>query len=283
MDEHSARVLIFKHFSDLKINEIKKIGEGTGNIAYEVNTDLIFRFPKSQENQKQLEKEISLQKLLKKYSSLPFPSFIFLPEDHSFVGYKKLPGTQLLFIHNEFKAWDSFSQQIGHFLSKLHTVPVKEINELDLSTENKSLKDWQDHSKSFYEKTKYLIPEYYFPNIDKFFHFTPRYKVGDLVLCHNDLGIEHILISENKITGIIDWGGAALTDPACDFARIYRDLGEKVLDEILTVYCVSPIDNNKLRDRAIFYGKCLLFEDLFYGAEQEKYLEKALAALEWMF
>ena len=69
MDKLTAKAHISTHFPNLKINKIKKIGEGIGNLAYEVNTNLIFRFPKRQENQKQLEREISIQKILKKYSS----------------------------------------------------------------------------------------------------------------------------------------------------------------------------------------------------------------------
>lgn len=94
------------------------------------------------------------------------------------------------------------------------------------------------------------------------------------MLCHNDLGIEHILVTGNEITGIIDWGGAALADPACDYARLYRDLGEKILDSVV---------EESLRERAIFYGKCLIFEDLFYGLTHDVYKKKSLAALDWMF
>jgi len=283
MDKLTTKAHISTYFPDLKINEIKKIGEGTGNEVYEVNRNLIFRFPKRQENQKQLEREISLQKILKKYSSLPIPEFIFLPYDHSFVGYKKLLGTPMLYRRNEFKEWDSFSQQLGHFLSRLHAVPTEELNELDLLTEKRSFEDWQKHGQTFFEKTKFLIPKRYLSQIETFFSSEPPKSVGNLVLCHNDLGIEHILVVESKVIGIIDWGGTALADPACDFARIYRDVGEKVLDIILAEYTVAQATKGELRERAIFYGKCLLFEDLFYGLEQEEYMQKALVALEWMF
>jgi len=283
MDENRAQELISTNFPELTIKEIKKIGEGTGNVAYEINTDFVFRFPKKPENQKQLEQEISFQEILKNYSSLPIPEFKYLPNDHSFVGYQKLLGTPLLYIHEEFKGWDNFSQQIGDFLTKLHTIPTEKLRGLNLLTENKTFEDWQKYSYPFYEKTRYLIPGKYISGIERYFQSTPQGGVSGLVFCHNDLGIEHILISENEVSGIIDWGGVALTDPASDFARIYRDVGEKAIDGVLAVYMPTQINKKELRDRAMFYGKCLIFEDLFCGIRDDVYLQKSLAALEWMF
>lgn len=283
MDEVTAQALISKYFPDLIINTIRKIGEGTGNKAYEVNTNLIFRFPKRLESQLQLEQEIVLQEILKNYTTLPIPKFTFIPPDHSFVGYQKVPGTPLIDMGSQFTDWSIFSKQIGQFISKLHTIPVAELNKLKLKTENKSFEEWQSHSFPFYEKTKNLIAEHFYPNIEAFFNSKPNNTSDNLVLCHNDLGIEHILVDDNKVSGVIDWGGVALTDPAADFARIYRDVGEKILDEVLAEYSVPNIDNDALRESAIFYGKCLVFEDLFCGLREDIYLKKALLALEWMF
>ncbi|MFA6519073.1 MAG: aminoglycoside phosphotransferase family protein [Candidatus Shapirobacteria bacterium] len=272
----NPQALISLHFPDLKIKNITKIGEGTGNIAYEVNSTLIFRFPKNSQSQLRLEQEISLQKILKRYSTLPFPGFIYLPQDHSFVGYQKILGTPLINIYSKFTAWDNIFPQLSNFLTKLHAIPIAELSSLNLLVENKSLKDWQKHGYSYYQTTKAIIPSKYHSKIDLFFRLTPCHNLKNLVFCHNDLGIEHILIDGNNVTGIIDWGGVALTDPACDFARIYRDLGEDALDRLLP-------KKAQLRDRAIFYGKCLIFEDIFYGLKNKVYLKKSLSALDWMF
>ncbi len=283
MDEVTAKTIVSKYFPDLMIKSIRKIGEGTGNSAYEVNSNLVFRFPKTSESQQQLEQEIKLQRLLKKYITLPIPQFIFLPTDHSFVGYEKILGTPLIEVSGGFTGWDNFSRQIGEFVSKLHTIPTAELSELKLKTENKTFEEWQRYSYPFYEKTKYLIPERFLSNIESFFNSKSKNTDIDLVLCHNDLGIEHILVKNDKVSGIIDWGGAALTDSAADFARIYRDLGEEVLDSILNEYSMISVDKSEIRKRAIFYGKCLVFEDLFWGLKEENYLKKALTSLDWMF
>jgi aminoglycoside phosphotransferase (APT) family kinase protein len=74
------------------------------------------------------------------------------------------------------------------------------------------------------------------------------------VFCHNDLGIEHVLVAPDSgaITGVIDWSDAALTDPARDFGLVHRDLGPAALAAALTNYPAG--DTAALRERAAFYA-----------------------------
>ncbi len=283
MNELFARALISKFFPKFTISKIEKIGEGTGNVAFEINADYIFRFPKKAENQKQLEQEIFLQKILATHATLPFPQFGFIPLDHSFVGYKKIQGTSLLAKLNEYVDWKTISKQLGNFLNKLHSIENVEKSNLNILTEKRSANGWLVRAQDYFEKTKYLIDKRYVQNIEDFFNTKPPEDTYISFFCHNDLGIEHILVIEDKISGIIDWGGAAFTDPACDFARIYRDVGETIMNLILDEYVLHEDAKTELRKRAIFYGKCLLFEDLLYGIEEERYEQKARSALEWMF
>ena len=113
----------------------------------------------------------------------------------------------------------------------------------------------------------------------------PQYRLNqipaqDLVFSHNDLCIEHVLVAPgtDKPTGIIDWSDAALCDPARDFGLILRDLGPAAFDAALPA-------GESLRDRAQFYARCSLLEDLHYGLETNRapYVDKSLAALDWVF
>lgn len=40
-----------------------------------------------------------------------------------------------------------------------------------------------------------------------------------------------------------------------------------------------------LRERAVFYARCSVFEDLAHGIEtgQERYIDKSVAAMVWLF
>ena len=84
------------------------------------------------------------------------------------------------------------------------------------------------------------------------------------------------------VTGVVDWSDAAIADPAYDFGLLLRDLGPEALDAAVGGYGFDPAG---LRERAAFYARCAVLEDLAYGLEsgRDAYVDKSLAGLEWLF
>jgi aminoglycoside phosphotransferase (APT) family kinase protein len=107
------------------------------------------------------------------------------------------------------------------------------------------------------------------------------------VFSHNDLGIEHVLVDPGTgtVTGVIDWSDAAIVDPAVDFGLLHRDLGPATANAALSSYRSEINDPLTLEERAVFYASCRVLEDLAYGIQtgQDKYLDKSLAAMVWLF
>ena len=58
------------------------------------------------------------------------------------------------------------------------------------------------------------------------------------VLLHCDIAPGHLLVDplSGRLTGIIDFGDAAIGEAARDFIFIYEDFGTEVLDEVLAFY-----------------------------------------------
>lgn len=278
---------IIQHFPDFHIRNINLAGEGTANIAYEINIEFIFRFPKNQVALEQLKHELAVQPLLNQHISLPTPQFLYVPSDGSFVGYKKLEGVPMLYKLDDFSNYDEFYPEIGKFFSELHSISSGEYSHLGLRTQNRSLEEWRVFGERYFQKTKHALPSHYYDSITEFFNseafLADDLRSGSYVLCHNDLGVEHILINNDEITGIIDWGDVTLADPACDLARIYRDLGPKALDKILLNYVCPDSVEEGIRERAMFFGKCLFFEDLHYGLTHKEYLKKSLRVIGEIF
>ena len=71
-------------------------------------------------------------------------------------------------------------------------------------------------------------------------------------------------ILERRLPGLNDWTDAAIADPAYDLALIYRDLGPEVFDLTLAHYDGGRFDAAD-RERAVFYARCSLLEDIAYG------------------
>ena len=108
-----------------------------------------------------------------------------------------------------------------------------------------------------------------------------------MTVCHNDLGIEHILVDPRSwaISGIIDWSDAALADPARDLGMVHRDLGPRGLRATLSAYRAAGAGTDlELLARAVFHARCGVLEDLTYGlvTGQDDYTANSLAAMAWL-
>ena len=51
------------------------------------------------------------------------------------------------------------------------------------------------------------------------------------VLCHSDLSCNHILVKDNKLSGIIDFGDVAITDADKDFVYLLEQCDEEMFNE----------------------------------------------------
>jgi aminoglycoside phosphotransferase (APT) family kinase protein len=87
-----------------------------------------------------------------------------------------------------------------------------------------------------------------------------------MVLCHNDLRAEHIILGEGgrTVSGIIDWSDAVLGDPAQDLALLWLDFGPDVLDRVLASYH-GPHDGD-LRRRTRWFTARAGVEGVAYRA-----------------
>ena len=146
---------------------------------------------------------------------------------------------------------------------------------------------WLREARETYADVAASVPPSQRVAVEAFLDAAPPPATTRRVLSHNDLGIEHVLVDAGglRITGVIDWTDAALTDPAVDLGRILRDLGPSALDAALTALRPPPGEQPELCLRAGFYARCLLLEDLAFGLDtcREAYVEKSLAGLGWLF
>ncbi len=121
--------------------------------------------------------------------------------------------------------------------------------------------------------------------IDDFFDRPLPAEFRNVAFCHNDLGAEHVLVdpTSSAITGVIDWTDAAIADPVYDLGLIYRDLGPEVFD--LTLAHCDGVCEDADRERAVFYARCALLEDIAYGVRtgERHYAEAGLAHLALTF
>jgi aminoglycoside phosphotransferase (APT) family kinase protein len=67
-------------------------------------------------------------------------------------------------------------------------------------------------------------------------------------LIHADLGPEHLLVEDGRITGIIDWTDAEIGDPALDLSWLLNDAPDGVAEGVAETYPLTPELRQRTRD-----------------------------------
>jgi aminoglycoside phosphotransferase (APT) family kinase protein len=286
-----VRDVVLGHLPGYRVDSVVRLGEGLDNVSYEVNGELIVRFSKQPDPVRraaQVSREAHLLATVAGISPLPVPEPRFAVPDRGWLAYGKIPGRPLLDLpepHRRAHA-ASIATALGEFLSALHAVPLDQLADLP-DTDNQPLGEWLEESTASYPAVADLVPAAHRQAVAAFLDSAPPPGDYTLVFSHNDLGIEHVLVDPHHwtVTGVIDWSDAAIVDPAYDFGLLHRDLGATALRAALAAYRIDLNDLTALAERATFYARCSIFEDLAYGVEtgKDEYVKKSLTAMEWLF
>ena len=272
-----------------QVRSVVFLGQGLDNLVYEVNGALVVRFSKEPDptrRAKLISSEVALLAAVADVSTLPVPEPVFTDREHGCWAHAKLPGVPLLGLPpaQRLAQAPAAAAELGRFLAALHAAPARKMARLAGPYEV-PMAEWRDEAAASYATVTGVIPSAQRGFVEAFLAARPPQDTGTLVFSHNDLGIEHILVvpATGAITGVIDWSDAALTDPARDFGLLYRDLGPAALTAALTSYQAGDIAT--LRERAAFYARCGLLEDLAYGNRTgiSAYIDKSLTAVPWLF
>lgn len=280
------RTLLVRHLSGYEVRSVRALGEGLENAAYEVNGELIVRTSKERDPDRRAastRREAELLAIVARTSALPVPEPVFADPEAGVLAYLKLGGAPLM--ENPVAEPARLAPDLGGFLGHLHQTPLDAVNDL-VERDAYPPAAWLDDVRGDYREISGRLPAGSRRWIESFLGRTPPAAAHVLVFCHNDLGAEHILVdaAANTVTGVIDWTDAAITDPARDLALVYRDLGPQVCKLALAHY-EGPFDDAD-RERAIFYARCKLIEDIAYGLRDpgaRRYAEAGLAHLGWTF
>ena len=280
MFEATVRELIAGRLPGYRVEQVDVLGAGLDNTAYVVNREVVVRFAKDVESAA-VEREARLLKVVGGISPLAVPKPLFTETSLGCLAYRMVPGTPLI----EFPGTDGVhvARQLGAFLAALHTAPG-EIFEQLITPDVAPLAEWLEEAAEGFDGVRRHVPAGFHPMIARFLSEEPPAEPESLVFSHNDLGIEHVMVdASGTATGVIDWTDAALVDRAYDFGLLYRDLGPDALTAALAAYPLT--DDQDVAERARFYARCSLFEDLAFGLEtsRDRYLTKSLRALDWLF
>ena len=254
------RALLARRLPSYDVRTVSLLGAGLQNVAYDVNGELVVRVSIAAADQRGalVAREAEILRRVGTFATLPVPSLVFADEEAGALAYDRLPGTSLL---DEPRLTANLGAQVGTFLGSLHAAAaMADVAPRDTFTTSEWLTDAGDQ---FAQLTSGLNSRERVA-IETFLATAPPPSSARETFCHNDFGAEHILVgSSGRLTGVIDWSDAAMTDPAYDWGLVWRDLGPRVFTEALAHYS-QPFDDTDIA-RAVFYARCSLLEDFAYG------------------
>ncbi len=272
IDKKLACTLI-ENQTSLKVDTISLIGEGWDNLAYLVNNQYVFRFPRRPMGIDCMQNEIAILPYIAKHVSFPFsyPTCIGHPTKEypaPFAGYEILKGHPLSENTAELIDEMSFAKKLALWLRELHAISVR----LDDYGAIKGDQAWRYDINQRIERVKSCLKQYedFFINagfkneqlLNALDHFQ-NISFGDIpktFYCHGDLYSKHILVEHsNKLSGLIDWGDIHIGNPGTDLSIGFMIFSDDALRAFFDSYgTIETVSYNVAFFRSFWHPVILL-------------------------
>jgi aminoglycoside phosphotransferase (APT) family kinase protein len=222
-----------------------------------VDDEWVFRFPRRSVVEEALKVEIDLLPALAPSLPVDVPSFEHISRNPLFVGYRLIRGRPL--VNEDADGTRAFLEALHAF--DLSGLPVERLDWLE--TYREKCAEFERLVLPLVDKDRRAEAKRLFGDAETLVDFDP-------VLVHADLGPEHLLVRDDHLAGVIDWGDARLGDPALDYSWL--------LNGPFEAWDVDP----GLRSRARFYHRLAPWFEAHYGlfTEQPHHTERGLASIE---
>lgn len=230
------------------------------HVMFLLDNGIAFRFESELDDEDtNLARELAVLELISPHlAEIPIPNYTYVPDASiDFAGYRTIPGARLFpwrFERMSKASRLTEASRLGRFLSALHRTPLDPVRKLGVvegdragprnrATAKVLLKE---RGKDLDRRTRNVFRGWAERSEGVDHAYSP-------VLAHDDLWCKHIYHDPRtgKLTGIIDWGDIAITDPAKDFYGFWV-YGEAFLDDVLSHYDKAQ----DLKDRSFehFWG-----------------------------
>ena len=259
------------------------IGEGYDSKAYIVNNEYVFKIKFSANKKKGYEKEKAiydfLNKKLNTTINIPNIEYSYISDDISILGYKEIKGTFLtpeIYFTLSKEKQDLLKQDIAMFLKQMHNLDYSEISSYTIDNKQNVLEEYQLLKETIYDSFT-DIEKQYVENFMQILHNTTIFD-GRKCLCHNDFSCNHLLLDDNRLVGVIDFGDSGIIDEYCDFIYLLEDSKEEIGvsfgEDILRLY--GNIDISKAKEYQDVVEQYFPIETIVYGIKNNKpdFIEK---------
>jgi len=294
--------------SYMKISEtssIIKIAEGWNNRIYQIGSEYMLKTPLNHNKEKQLDMEVQISRFLQGRISVPIPSFVHYGrmEDGNFAAlYRKLNGVNITnkeygiqedrirpdFLGKEKKL--EFFRDVTRISMEIMSISAEQVPEIAIKDGRELMEYYWDILRLARGKIFNLIDRNSENRIEDYFRSALKPEVFNFKPCfiHGDLGGWNMLydMETSRVSGLLDWGNASISDPALDYSELVYDYGDEFSTVFLGVTNQSGIKHDYgFLKRSAFYVRISGIIDALYGIENDNpsYIKQGLEDIEIRF
>lgn len=256
------------------------VWDGWDNLVYEVDDRLVVRLSKEPDPEGRSDlvaREAELLRIVAPLVPVAVPEPVVVDAEAGAIVYPRLDGTLVAEMARVDTA--AIADSLAEVIDSLWSVPVARVESV-VPREVDQVADWRNDMERLVPTVLDAVDD---PSaLQRFLDELPPEEGLAAVLCHNDLGADNLLADRrSRLSGVLDWKDAAVTDPALELAPLFRDLGAEVLDRLIIRLGLTEEDHS----RAVFFGRCSLVEHLAHARStgDDGGLRRAVAAFDRVF
>ena len=249
-----ARKLVaaqFPEYAHLKVTEVEQ--QGHDNRTYRIGDNMLIRMPTAESYALSVLKEQELLPKLAKHLKIAIPVPIKMGVSsadypYAFSIYKWLEGRSANQARLDNNALENIAFELATFLKELQE--ITDVKGLEPGHHNW----WRGSHVSIYDKGA----REQIANLADIMDVNSALDLWEKacatkwqsspVWVHGDFAVGNILIKDNKLSGVIDFGGTAVGDPACDLVIAWTYLSGKASE--IFIREINLDDATWLRARA---------------------------------
>ncbi|RJO73480.1 hypothetical protein D5S18_19895 [Nocardia panacis] len=222
---------------ELADGSLQPLGAGMDSVALlleHAGVGHVLRLPQSLDGADGIAREARLLPELALRLPLPIPGFLFTAPNPlgpgRFCVYPAVPGDSLSVAEWERRGiarTPDAVRVLAELIDALHGFPVDRARELGIETADPR----GDFAEDLDAVRAEVIPLLPAPEARALLAAWEGYLADDAnfayrpTLLHSDISLDHLLVTDTRITGLIDFGDTEIGDPAYDLAYLYPEAG----------------------------------------------------------